>query len=335
MPFRFMGPDTVPYASFEEFRRKYFFPVDPDQYIWKEIGGARLEIRKIINDVSVFFAKEECINLPEIIYQRYSCNIEGEQKKVYEDMRANLIAEIENMCDKCDKKGKCDKSCDKTISTKNALTVLTKLQQIACGFYMNTTIRVKDDGSEETVRNIIDFKENAKLRLLIDVLGNIPEDRKVIIWSNFVHSIDIIELAIQRAGYGESLKIYQNVDAYDQVEKFKDPKYRYLIANPSKASAGLNIQFGTSNYQVHYSCNFSYIQREQAEGRQYREGQKNAVTVIDVSCSKTIDDYVLACLVEKEEMSDDLMSLARVKKALLISPNQEDREDLSIEQTPD
>jgi SNF2 family DNA or RNA helicase len=318
MPFRFLGSDTIPYASFYEFRRKFFYPVDPNQFIWHETSGTRETVKEIINNISVFFDKDECLDLPEVVFEKYGCEITGEQKQVYEDMRKNLIAVIDNMCSKCDKKGKCDQLCDQTISTKNALTSLTKLQQIACGFYMNTTIKVNDDGSEETNRNIIDLDNNAKLKLLIETIGNIPENKKVIIWSTFIHSIDIISQAIENAGYGASLKVYKDEDAYEQIRKFETSNIRWLIANQTKAAAGQNIQF--SNYQIFHCCNFSYIQRKQALGRQIREGQKNKVTVIDLHCINTIDDYVYEILKSKEEMSDDLVSVAKVRKALLISP---------------
>jgi SNF2 family DNA or RNA helicase len=318
MPYRFLGADTVPYSSFYEFRRKFFYPVDPNQYVWQELSGTRDAAKEIISKIAVFFLKEECLNLPEVITERCKCEMDGEQKQIYEDMRKNLVAVVDDMCGKCDKRGQCDKACDQTISTKNALTLLTKLQQIACGFYMNTTIKVHDDGHEEQIRNTIDFKENTKMKLLIETLGNIPADRKVIIWSTFIHSIDLIAQAIENAGFGKCLKVYEDEDVFDSIAKFRESDIRWFVANQSKAGAGHNIQF--SNYQVFHCCNFSYIQRKQAIARQVREGQKNVVTVIDLLCQNTIDEYVYQTLDSKEEMSDDLVSLSKVKKALEFIP---------------
>jgi SNF2 family DNA or RNA helicase len=266
--------------------------------------------------MSVFFEKEECVDLPPITYSKYSCAMDVEQQKYYDDIKHQFFTKIDNMCELCNKKGKCLSLCDKTVSIKNAISAITKLQQVACGFYMNRVTNVSDDGKETIDKNIITFKSNPKLRLLIETLNNIPHNRKVIIWSNLIHSIDLIDEAIKKSGLGQSLLIYQNIDAFDQVEEFKDPKYRYLIANPSKAGAGLNIQFDNSNYQVFYSCNYSYIMRTQAEGRQHRKGQKNIVTVIDLYCKDSIDETILQALAEKEELSETLVSAAKLTQIL-------------------
>jgi SNF2 family DNA or RNA helicase len=314
MPYRFLGPDTVPYASFYEFRRRFCFTVDPDGFIWKELSGTRTAVKEIIDKVAVAFTRDECLDLPDVIFERYECEMDAEQAKVYQDMKTNLVATIFNMCEKCNKKCEVDNACDETISTKTALTLITKLQQIASGFYLNTVIKVADDGSETKEQNIIDFKENAKLKLLIETLGNIPNS-KIIIWSSFVHSIDIITDAIEKAGYGPVLKLYKDIDAFETVEKFKDPQYRILVANPSKGGVGLNIQF--SNYQIFFAIDYSYIKRNQAIGRQVREGQKKKVTIIDLTCKDTIDEDILEAVNRKEELSEDLTSLANMRKLFL------------------
>ena len=228
-------------------------------------------------------------------------------------MQDNLLVEIEDMCKKCDKHDTCDlKTCDEEIATANQLTMLLKLQQIANGFFMNTSYEIEDSGKETMNRNIISFGKNPKIDLLIQTLNNIPSDKKVIIWSNFTHAIDLMKEAIAKTDLGESLTVYKNDNAFEQVEKFKQDKYRFLIANPSKAGVGLNIQF--SSYQIYFSNDFSYVKRDQAEGRQDRQGQKEKVTVIDLICKGTVDEMIIKALQAKKTLSMSLTALARVVK---------------------
>lgn len=314
MPFRFLGPDTVPYANYYEFRRMFMFPVDPDQYIWIPSKGAELEVRKIVGDVSISFKKEDCIDLPELIRETSRCDMSSDQYKLYTQLSKDFITIVEDMCSKCNKSGNCDRSCENgEIAAKNALTMAGKLRQIASGFYINTKYRVTEDGRKINESNIITLNENPKLELLINTINNIPEDRKVIIWTNYIHSVELIANRLSKAFDSKSvLTCYQNQDAYKQVELFKNKQYLYMVANPGKMGTGLNIQF--SSYQIFFSNSYSWIQRDQAEGRQYRQGQKDKVTVIDLITNGTIDEEVLKTLLNKKDFSISLSQLAQVIK---------------------
>jgi SNF2 family DNA or RNA helicase len=317
MPFRFLGPDTVPYANFYEFRRRYMYPVDPDMHIWVPSKTAKQEVRDMVGKLSISFLKEDCLDLPELIRESAYCSMSSEQSKTYIDMASQLIAQIDDMCLKCNRKDDCDRSCEETIRAKSALTLIGKLRQIASGFYINTKITVDETGKEKNDSNIITFNDNPKIGLLMQILTTIPDDKKVIIWTNYVYAVKMIHDAISKA-YGESVSVtcYGDQDAFEQVEKFKDPRVSFMISNPSKGGVGLNIQF--SNYQIFYSNSYSYIQREQAIGRQHRKGQKNKVTVIDLITSKTIDETILSALMGKKDLSISLSEYARVVKKLLL-----------------
>jgi len=313
MPFRFMGPDTVPYANFYEFRRRNMRTVDPDARIWVPNPGAKDLVKSIIGNLSVAFQKEECLDLPPIIYQNYKCQMHPDQNKLYKEMQNDLISIINEMCSKCNKKNKCDGSCEDEIVVKNALVLAGKLRQIALGFYMNTRIKMTDEGKRVNDTNIITLENNPKLKLLIQILNNIPPDKKVIIWSSYIHAIDMISNAISNAfGKDSFLTCYKSQDAFEQVDKFKSPSKRYIISNPVKMGVGLNIHF--SNYQAFFNNSYSWIERNQAIARQHREGQVDKVTVIDIIMEKTIEEIIMKAVYGKRDLSFTLSQLARVLK---------------------
>jgi len=314
MPFRFLGADTVPYANYDEFRRRYMYAVDPDQYVWIASPGAHEEIKKITGDLSVMFKKEDCLDLPPLIRQKYTCKMHGGQEKLYKEMSADLVAVIDDMCGKCNKQGCCDNSCEGQIGAKTALTLQGKLHQIASGFYINTRYEMDQlTGSEKNISNTIILDENPKMNLLIDTLINIPSDRKIIIWTNYTMAIQLIVKAIDKAfGKGSCLTCYGDDDAFGKVRLWESAKQLYMVANPRKMGVGQNIQY--SNYQVFFSNSRSWVTRDQAEGRQHRKGQKETVTVIDLVTENTIDEIALMSLMQKQDLALTLSELSRVLK---------------------
>ena len=313
MPFRFLGPDTVPYAHYGVFREEHMHSVDPNGYIWVPNDNAVEKVSKIIGNLSVMFQKEECLDLPPIIREKYSCDMEPNQLKLYTQMKNDLVTIIDDMCEQCDKKDKCDDTCEQTMVAKNALVLREKLRQIASGFYINTRFEINDNGKRIAKRNVIYLDENPKLRLLINTLNNIPTNRKVIIWSNYVPGINLIKKAVGNAfGDDSYLTCYLDEDAYEQVQLFRQAQYKYLIANQTKMGHGHNIQF--SNYQVFFCNDYSYVKRDQAEGRQHRKGQDEKVTIIDIVMRKSVDEIILKALSAKKDLSLTLSQWARVLK---------------------
>ena len=315
MPFLFMGPDTVPQANYYEFRKHHFYTVDPDGHIWVPMSGTGALVEDLVGRISVCFKKSECIKLPPIVREVVKCHMSGDQLKAYESAYDDMVVEIQNMCLKCNKKDSCSnpEACTDNLTLKSALTQVIKLSQITSGFYRNTRVEINEDGDEVDASNYIAFDSNPKLRLLMSTLNDIPEDKKVIIWCNHIPALKKIAQEIENA-YGPKsyLTIYGNADAFDVVEKFKDPSITYLIANPAKAATGLNIQF--SNYRIFFSCDYSFIKYDQAESRQDRQGQRESVTSIYLGCIDSIDESILETINEKAELGYMLNRLARPKE---------------------
>lgn len=329
MPFRFLGPDTVPFAHWMEFRRRFMYSVDKDGHIWMPSPGSINECTKITGKLSFLFKKEDCLDLPPLIQEQMSCDMGPGQSKLYEQMKSDMVAIIEDMCSKCNKFGRCDMSCRDSVSAKNALVLLTKLRQICCGFYINTRIRIEDSGKEVNDSNIITLPENPKLDLLMKTLSCIPQDRKVIIWSTYIHAIELIRERLRKAfGEKSTLTCYEKQNAYKMVQEFKKPEYSFMVAMTSKLGVGQNMQY--SNYQVFFNNSYSPIQREQALGRQHRQGQTEKVTAFDLTIRKSIDEIILATLLKKKNLSITLSRLSVVIQKGGFDPNK-DVSEISIE----
>jgi SNF2 family DNA or RNA helicase len=314
MPFRFMGPEMVNEANFYEFRQKHFYTVDPDQHIWVPSPGTHQHVQKLIGNASVCFKKEDCLDLPPKVYETLKCDMSPAQLEEYKRTRDDMMFIIKKGCQDCDKNGtKCDWVCNNAILVKNILVKITKLAQITCGFFIETKFEITPEGKKVDKSVVHWFDENPKLNLLVSTINDIPNDRKVIIWSHYTAGVKLIADRIKKAfGPDSYVTVFGDDNAFDKVNQFRDnPKIRFFIANQKKAGTGLNIQF--SNYQVFFSNDYSYVRRQQAEDRQHRQGQKDTVTIFDLACQKSIDEEILnIVLVEKKELDASLNSLARI-----------------------
>jgi SNF2 family DNA or RNA helicase len=181
---------------------------------------------------------------------------------------------------------------DEEVSYNNKLTELLKLQQVTNGF-------VKTNEG-----NIVDFKTNAKLKELMNIIEE-TED-KCIIWANYVHNIEGIKSKLAETyGVDSVVSIYGKDSVEDRnqaVEKFQnDDKCRFLVGNPTVGGYGLTLT--AAKYVIYFSNSYNLEVRQQSEDRAHRIGQKSQVTYIDIICRDTIDQMVLHNLENKIELS--------------------------------
>ena len=130
------------------------------------------------------------------------------------------------------------------------------------GFYTSDTGETKDIPS-------------AKLDELLNILEE--TDGKVIIWANYVRTIEKIMEALQKKyGTDSTVCIYGKIPAKDRpgiIDAFqKDDKVRFFIGNPQTAGYGLTLT--SANTNIYYSNSFNLEHRQQSEDRAHRAGQK-------------------------------------------------------------
>ena len=111
------------------------------------------ELQAKIHDCSSRILKEDCLDLPDKLYQKRYVPLSADQKKVYEQMKTLALAQLDN---------------GELTTTTSVLTQIMRLQQICCGFLP------PDDGQVKEL-------ENGRLKELLSILEEV--NGKVIIWS--------------------------------------------------------------------------------------------------------------------------------------------------------
>lgn len=234
--------------------------------------------------------KDECLDIPEKTYETVYYAITSEQDAHYEEVADALMFDA-----------------DETDSCV-VYRFFSALQLIISGYRI--------DASKKNITKELFFKnplENPRIECLLNIIDGIEE--KTIIFCKYTDEIQIIvdllnskygkETAVPYYGELNQKKRQQNLDIFRDKSKF-------LVANKTCAGYGLNLQF--CSYVIFYNNDFDYGTRAQAEDRVHRIGQNKNVHIIDICASYTLDERIIKCLNNKENLLDSFKSELEEKK---------------------
>jgi len=290
----FLNPELLGFSSYLTFRNRYAemgeIPVGSNR--WISIPKYYKNLEELENKLKRFSSrvrKDECLDLEPKVRQKRNIELEGDAKKIYEKLRTNALAIVQ----------------DSTISFSNKLTEIIKLHQVCNGFTKN------DDG-------VIMQLHNQKLKALEEILEE--TDGKVIIWANYIYNIqEIITFLEKKYGKESVVSIYGAIDVEtrkEAVEKIqKDPKVRFLVGNPTTGGFGLTLT--ACNTVVYYSNNYNLEVRMQSEDRAHRMGQKGTVVYVDIVAKGTLDEAIMKSLTKKGRVAAKTLGEEELKSWLI------------------
>lgn len=279
----FLNPHLLGFSSYYTFRAKYaeMVKITAGNRAFTKIKGYKNldELTKSIQSWSSRRTKEDCLDLPEKIYQFYEVELTDEQKKHYKSLKEKAMAELDG----------------KLVSAPIILTKLLRLHQLVCG-HLTT-----DDGKVVPI-------ENNRIKALMEVLDE--TSGKVIIWANYRSDISDIE-DVLTAEYGKKAVVSyfgdtSTGDRQDAVRRFQtDPECRYFVGNPQTGGFGITLTAATT--VVYYSNSYNLEHRLQSEDRAHRIGQKHAVVYVDLICRRSVDEKIVKALREKRQLSAQVL----------------------------
>lgn len=148
-----------------------------------------------------------------------------------------------------------------------------------------------------------DPHDNPRIRDLLDLVGQIPETDKVIIFAKYTHEINAI-LSVLNENGRQAVPFYGSVSRRERqasLEAFRTDA-RFLVANKVCAGYGLNLQY--CHRIIYYSNDWDWATRAQSEDRVHRLGQTEQVEIIDIVARGTLDERIMKCLARKERLED-------------------------------
>ncbi len=227
--------------------------------------------------------KKECLKLPEKLYETRYFTRTDEQRYWYDYAKDEILADL----------------LDDRDDTLAIFRLFTALQEIVSGFWNKR----ETDGEYE----LLEFKHE-RTSTLIEVVEDIPESEKVIIFAKFQYDVANIRSALE-AKYGSGcVALFTGKTPVkkrkDEVEKFRnDPNVRFFLTTQSCGGHGLTLN--EAHYVIFYNNGFKYSERLQAEDRCHRIGQDWAVTYIDICCACGIDERIQKALSKKSNLVAD------------------------------
>lgn len=247
------------------------------------------QLRDKMLEIAMFVKIEDCIDMPDRVYNRKLLDMSPEQERVYDELETYYITTYK----------------DEKVEAKSKLTAYIRLQQIASGFVSSE--QVPEDELEDPPPNKITwFDDLPKMdQLLVDceeIVGAIENPTgQVIIVCHFSAEAERIFDSLQAAGYHCCLQTgWKKVGS---IDGFKQGKYSVMVANIRVISMGFNLQ-ELCHHMIFYSNTFSLEDRIQVEARIYRAGQKQKCIYTDYVMKDTIDMKVYAALKQKKQLAD-------------------------------
>lgn len=237
--------------------------------------------------------KSECLDLPDKIFTERYADLTAEQTALYVPVAQEILHELRLPAGR--------------VKIQNTLVKLAKLSQIANGFIY-------------TDKDVQSFVSNPKLELLQEVIHEVPEGEKIIVFAKWRQDLANIERILTDNGMhfvsisGSTHDRSTPINSFNKVDNVK-----VLVSQITAGAYGLNLV--AANYMIYYSMGFSINEWLQSQDRIHRIGQTKNCVYISLLCRNTVDSYIYKSLKEGVEISKSLInekSILRLKENLQV-----------------
>ena len=246
---KLINPLNVP-KFFGSFRDMVMWKVT--QFKWMPKENASQIVHEVLQP-AIRFTKEECLDLPDMVYVKRKVEMTKQQVKYYEELRKKMVMQVE----------------DESITAVNAAIVLNKLLQISSG-------AVYTDDSET-----LEFDISNRYNVLKEAIDE--SSQKVLVFVPFRHTIDLLvnRLTADQITCGiirGDVSASKRTELFDKFQTTPNPQV--LIIQPQAAAHGVTLT--AANTVVWWGPTSSLETYAQANARVHRSGQKHKCTVIQL-----------------------------------------------------
>jgi SNF2 family DNA or RNA helicase len=242
------------------------------------------ELNRILRHRSITYHWDECIDLPPLVHMIEEVTLPNEANKYYEQFAKQI------------KRAK--------TSYIERKSLFTRMRQISSGF-----VGFLDDESGE--RAEIAFAVNPKLDRLLELIEEVPDDCKWVVFHEFTWSGRTISTELKKLKIKHEWLWGGSKDPRGQQDRFdNDPRTRGWLINHKKGGYALNLQ--SANYVFYFESPVGVIDRDQSDKRCRRQGQtRDRVFMSDLVCQGTWDSRILSFHREGRDLYKALMRNAK------------------------
>ena len=266
------------------FREKYFnfYRYGNNLYGEYELKqGSDKSIMDRIADICVSMKAEDYLELPDVVDNIISVELDAKARKQYEELEKQMILELNSL---------------EEITVANAAALSNKLLQLSNGAVYDENAKIHEI-------------HKCKIESFMELVESL-EGKNLLVFYAFKHDLSRIMESLSKSG--KKIRVLSNDD---DIRDWNSGKIDILLAHPASAAYGLNLQDG-GNHVIWFGLNWSLELYQQANKRLHRQGQKEKVIIHHLVCSNTRDEDVMKALQSKGDIQEELLQSlkARIEK---------------------
>jgi SNF2 family DNA or RNA helicase len=248
------------------------------RFKWVPKSDAKINVFNALQP-AIRFAKADCLDLPEVVYQTREVPLTAQVMKYYKALKNEMLIE----------------AAGEQISAVNAAAMLSKLLQISGGAMYTDT------------KEVVEFDVSPRLNALMEVLDE--TENKVLVFVPFTHTIELLHKFLTTQGVNHdvingAVSATGRAEIINRFQMHENP--RVLIIQPQSASHGVTLT--AADTVVFWSPVMSVETYLQCIARIDRVGQKNSMTVVHLQGSEA-ERHIYKMLQGKVDMHESLVEL--------------------------
>lgn len=218
--------------------------------------------------------------LPPKIYSTRTAELAPKQRKAYDEMAKNMLAELDNG--------------DITYVT-NALAKLTRLRQFASAY-----------GQLDENDNLVLTTPSCKADAMVEIAEELG-GRPAVVFAESRQLIEITGKALSRAGYtvGYLTGSVTDSDRAHTIAAFQRGDLQFMCATLGAGGEGVTLD--RADVVVFLQRSFSLAKNNQAEDRIVGQTAGPGLEVIDIIATDTIEQHVLNVLGDKARIVEEVV----------------------------
>lgn len=272
---KLVNPTGVP-RFMGTFRDKVMYKVT--QFKWMPKPEATEVVFNALQP-AIRYTKEECLDLPDIVYTKRQVELTAQQRKYYNELKKKMAIA----------------AAGEIVTAANAAVNLNKLLQISAGAVYT------DDGE------VLEFDIKNRYKVLREVIDETPQ--KTLVFVPFKHAITILTNKLNADGIPTEY-IRGDVPARKRTEIFdrfqNTPEPRVLVIQPQAAAHGVTLT--AADTVVWWGPTSSLETYAQANARVHRSGQNHKCTVVQLQGSFS-EQYIYKLLDNRIDVHSDIINL--------------------------
>lgn len=279
---KLVNPNALP-KYFGHFRDQVLTKVT--QFKWAPRHDAQAVVHRVLQP-AIRFEKKDCLDLPSVTYVDRDAPLTGMQARYYKTLKDELLFEAEG----------------ENVSAVNAAVKINKLLQISSG-------AVYTDN-----RETLEFDVSNRLKVVLEVIEE--ASNKVLVFVPFTHTIELLQRLLEKNKItcdvlNGAVSVNRRSEIVTQFQTQPNP--HVLIIQPQAASHGLTLT--AADTIIWYAPITSVETYLQANARIDRPGQKNSMTIVNVSGSpveRNLYTMLRANIANHEKVLDLYRNIAEV-----------------------